>query len=199
MARPRGKSLEQEAKEQTQTKPPKKRVRVSAAQKVKRDRQLVHDRLVGNLSWTALALKYDLSERGCRKIMALWRREHAGSISETDATGELWETLQGFEAGIERMRALAEKAEKGKNWNVVLGAEREITTIRQAKLRLLQEAEMLPKNLGTFKHVVEINHLVERVMYVLDRIETGEIKPSEAKPELLALLPDEPVGDPTQN
>ena len=42
---------------------------------------------------------------------------------------------------------------------------------------LLQEAKMLPKNLGTLKHVVEIMHLVDRVMYVLGRIERGEIKP----------------------
>jgi hypothetical protein len=197
MARPRGKSLEQEAKAQVKRKPPRKRL--SAAEQVKRNRELVHDRLVNDLSWSALALKHNISERMCRKVMSGWRRENAGSIDAVDATGELWETLQGFEAQIERLRELRVKAENGKNWNVVLGAERQMTTVRQAKLALLQEAELIPKNLGTFKHVFEVRHVVERVLFVLDRIERGEIKPAEAKPELLALLGEEPAGDPTQN
>ena len=201
MPRPRGKSLEQEAKAQIRPKrkPKRQPPKLTATQRVARNRLVVRDRLTNDMSWSALAVKYELSERGVRNIMAEWRRDNAGSIEMVDATGELWETLQGFEAQIERLRELRGNAEASKDWRVVLGAEKQITTVRQAKLALLQEAEMIPKNLGTLKHVIEVDEVVDRVMRVLDRVESGEIKPSQAKPELLALLPEQPAGDPTLN
>lgn len=196
---PRRKSLEQQAKDDR--KPPRrtpKRTtpkRLTAAQKVKRDNGLVRDRLVNDMSWTSLATKYGIEERSCRRILAEWRRNNASSLDEVDATGELWETLQAYEAQIERLRSLRDKAFKDNNLNAVLGAERQMTTVREAKFAKLQEADMIPKNLGTFKHVFEFRHLVEQVFVVLDKIEAEEIEPADARKLLLPML----SGDPSQN
>ena len=158
------------------------------SKKRERDKEIVRDRLVNDLSWGALALKYDLDERSCRRIVAAHRTKNAASLSEIDPEGEVWDHLQGFEAQIERMRDLREDARAQKNLNAVLGAERLITTLRQAKLDLMQEAGLLPRNLGSLAHIHETRVVVETVMSVLDRVERGDLAAADAKRELLVLL-----------
>lgn len=191
----KAKSLEQ-AKAQTRPRrTPKKKPRakpktkrLTAAQTVQRDTEVVRDRLVGDMSWTGIATKHGIDESTARRILARWRENNAESIDQVDATGELWETLQGLEAQLERLREGRERAVKQNNLNAELGFEGKMLDTRQAKVKLLQEADMLPKNLGTLKHVFEVRTVVQRVVFVLDRIEKGEIEPGEAKREVLALL-----------
>lgn len=156
--------------------------------KRERDREIVRDRLVNDMSWASLALKYDMNARSCRRIVAAWQRTNAGNLREIDPEGEIWEQLQSYEAQIERMRDIRDDARAQKNLNAVLGAERQITTIREAKLGLMQEAGLLPMNLGTLRHVHETKVLVEKIMVVLTRIENGEVEATDAKRELLHLI-----------
>lgn len=137
------------------------------SKKRERDKQIVRDRLVNDLSWGALALKYDLDERSCRRIVAAFRTKNAESLGEIDPAGEVWDHLQAYEAQIERMRDLREHARGQSNFNALLGAERLIVTLRQAKLNLMQEAGMLPRNLGSLRHIHETRVFVETVMSVL--------------------------------
>jgi hypothetical protein len=109
------------------------------SKKRERDKEIVRDRLVNDLSWGALALKYDLDERSCRRIVAAFRTKNAESLREVDPEGEIWDQLQAFEAQIERMRDIREDARAQNNLNAVLGAERLITTLRQAKLDLCKK------------------------------------------------------------
>jgi hypothetical protein len=173
---------------------------LTTSKKRERDKEIVRDRLVNDLSWGALALKYDLDERSCRRIVAAHRKKNVASLSEIDPEGEVWDHLQGFEAQIERMRDLREDARAQRNLNAVLGAERLITTLRQAKLDLMQEAGLLPRNLGSLRRIFEVEEVVGVVMSVLDRVERGDVAAADAKQELLVLLePPSPntVGAPT--
>ncbi len=133
---------------------------MTTSKKRERDKGIVRDRLVNDLSWGALALRYDLDERSCRRIVAAHRTKNVASLSEIDPEGEVWDHLQGFEAQIERMRDLREDARAQKNLNAVVGAERLITTLRQAKIELTQEAGLLPRNLGSLRDIHEIRLVV---------------------------------------
>lgn len=77
-----------------------------------------------HLSWGALALRYDLGERSCRRIVVAFRAKNAESLREVDPEGEVWSHLQAFEAQIERMRDIRAAARAQNNLNAVLGAER---------------------------------------------------------------------------
>jgi hypothetical protein len=165
------------------------------SKKRERDKKIVRDRLVNDLSWGALALRYDLDERSCRRIVAAFRTKNVASLSEIDPEGEVWDHLEAYEAQIERMRDLREHAHGQSNFNAVVGAERLIVTLRQAKLNLMQEAGLLPRNLGSLRHIHETKAVVETVMSVLDRIERGDLAAADAKQELLLLFePPSPVG-----
>jgi hypothetical protein len=63
------------------------------SKKRERDKEIVRDRLVNDLSWGALALKYDLDERSCRRILAAHRTKNVASLSEIDPEGEVWDHL----------------------------------------------------------------------------------------------------------
>jgi hypothetical protein len=86
------------------------------------------------------------------------------------------------------MRDLREDARAQKNLNAVVGAERLITTLRQARLELMQEAGLLPRDLGSLAHIHEIRVVVETVMSVLNGVERGDLAAEDAKQELLVLL-----------
>ena len=156
--------------------------------KRERDKEIVRDRLVNDLSWGALALKYDLDERSCRRIVGAFRTKNAESLSEIDPEGEVWDHLQAYEAQIERMRDLREDARAQRNLNAGLGAERLIMTLRQAKIDLMREAGLLPRNLGWLRHIHETRVVVQTLMSVLDRVERGDMAAADAKRELLVLL-----------
>jgi hypothetical protein len=128
---------------------------LTSSKKRERDKEIVRDRIVNDLSWGALALKYDLDERSCRRIVAAHRTKNAESLSEIDPEGEVWSHLQADEAQIERMRDIREDARAQNNLNAVLGDERLITTLRQANLDLMQEAGLIPRNLGWLRHIHE--------------------------------------------
>jgi hypothetical protein len=160
---------------------------LTPAAKRARDRRLVRDRVVEGLSWSSLALKYDLDASSCRRIVTAWRKENR-SLDEIDATVEVEEAIQSYEAQIERLQAIRMKAIDAERWNAVLGAERQITKVTQAKLNLMQQANLVPKELGTLKHVVETREVVQKVVLVIDRIESGEVKPADARRELIAML-----------
>jgi hypothetical protein len=86
------------------------------------------------------------------------------------------------------MRDLREDGRAQNNLNAVLGAERLITTLRQAKIELMQEAGLLPRNLGSLAQIHEMRVVVEKLMSVLDRVERGDLAAGDAKQELLLLL-----------
>ena len=62
---------------------------LTSSKKRERDREIVRDRVVSDLSWGALALKYDLDERSCRRIVADYRTKNSESLSEIDPEGEV--------------------------------------------------------------------------------------------------------------
>ncbi len=86
------------------------------------------------------------------------------------------------------MRDLREDGRAQNNLNAVLGAERLIATLRQAKLALMQEAGLLPRNLGSLRHIHETRVVVETVISVLNRVERGDLGGADAKQELQVLL-----------
>ena len=118
---PRGKSLEQQAKG---AKPRRKPTRLTARQRIKRDNEVVHDRLVSDLSWASIAKKYGISERQAHRIVSAYAKEQSPSIEEIDPTEEVWEALQSDDAAIERLRDTRTRAIKQNNLNAEIGAER---------------------------------------------------------------------------
>ena len=52
----------------------------------------------------------------------------------------------------------------------------------------MQEVGLLPRNLGLLRHIHETRIIVETLMSVLNRVESGDLAAADAKQELLLLL-----------
>lgn len=195
---PRGKSLEQQAKGPKRA-PKRKPPKLSVRQRSKRDDQVVIDRLVNDMSWPSIAKRHGISERQGRRIVAAYAQEQAPSLDEIDPTEEVWGAIQSDDAAIERLRDTRERAKKQNNLNAEIGAERTIAWLRNQKFSKLQQSGLLPKELGTLKHVYEVRHIVQRLLVVVDRIAKGEVEAASIRPELIALLDDGSGGDPANN
>jgi hypothetical protein len=170
-------------------KPAKGRPRgLTRAAKEARDKLIVHDRVVLEMSWASIALKYDLDQRSCERVVASYKARNPAWRHEISPAELIEDELAALETQVERLRALRERAEADENWAVVLGAEKQISAVRLARLKLMQQAKMLPDDLGRLGEMHSNEVVVRAVVSVLDRVERGEVEAGDVKKELYELI-----------
>src|SRR5207247_1742447 len=137
--------------------------KMTAAERVKRDKKLIHDRLQGPLSWTSLALKYGLSMAQCQKIVKQWQqRTQDVSLDGVDPLHEIIAVLDGLDAQTERCyEYLATAVEQG-NLGWVLACESRITENMLRRAALLQSVGKLPHELDTIRFEHKLRVIIER-------------------------------------
>ena len=89
---------------------------------------------------------------------------------------------------MERLLELRVDALEQNNFNAVLRAERQLTSLIQARMGLMQEAGLVPRDLGVLRHVRRTKEVVNLVADVLRRVEEGEVQPGEARREVLRVI-----------
>lgn len=161
--------------------------RLTAAEKVERDKALVADRARGKGSWTVLAKKYNVSDRQAQNIWAAHRDQIASRYRETDPLDIVWDMAGRYEQWISD---LSDIAEEGDNDAARIGAVNAAGRMQERMQDLLQSAGILPHNLGRLKVQHDVRFLALRVVEVLK--EHGV--PPETRKALL-----ETLRQPSQN
>lgn len=147
--------------------PSERRRRLSAAEKVARDQQIVIDRHKG-LSWLVIAQRHGLSERQARNVYRAWVETEREPLAGLDPLEWLRETLERWESII---NSLAEIAQSADNDAARVGALRSQMTAMHHQTALYVAAGILPRNIAEPFYQVEAREGMRRVIGVLERHE----------------------------
>jgi hypothetical protein len=137
--------------------------RTTAQKKVARDRQIVHDRMLG-LTWTTIATKYKLSERQCRTVVAQYRQEQV-DLDEIDAIERVREYVERHELLLEHLAVLYSEARQE---GIKLGIIRTQLAALQQKLMVEQAIRLVPA-LNLLRYEIELEHVSNAMAAFLDR------------------------------
>lgn len=135
-----------------------------------RNHDLVVDRLQP-MSWAALAAKYGISDRMCRKIFYAWAKKNEEGRTVSDFQGRdpieiVWESAARYERWIEQLARLAFGAEVQDS--VRVGAINSASNIQQKLIDLLQATGILPKQLGKLRIEADIRYVAQAILQVFD-------------------------------
>ena len=139
--------------------------RLSAADKVERDRAVVIDRNRG-LPWPVVAQRNGLGERQCRNIYRAWRSEDRNGPVGLDPQEWLIETLERLEAIQGAFALLAERAD---NSAAAVGALRGQMEAMMRQAELLVASGLLPRDLRGHFAARDAAGLVTEFIGVLER------------------------------
>lgn len=154
---------------------------MKAADKAKRDAELVADRAKG-WAWAKVAKKYDITVRQAHNIWDDEKSRHIPALTEEDALSVVYESLARYE---EWQNQLADVTEDS-NGAVKVGAIRAQMDCENRATELRQATGLLPKNLGKLAVEWDVRFVVRQVVAVL---EEHEAPPQMQKALLEALKP----------
>jgi hypothetical protein len=143
--------------------------RLSAAEKVQRDRALIADRIRG-LSWPVIALRHGLQERQCREIYRQWRDSEKTTLVERDPVEWLAETLDGYESIINNLASTAESAD---NTAARVGALKAQMDAMSRQTELLMASGLLPRNLGVIRYETDMRRAARTIVALLKQHGVG--------------------------
>lgn len=138
--------------------------RLSAHEKVERDRQIVADRASG-LTRLTIAKRNNISERQAWEIVRQWR-ETTPSLSDLDPVELAREHLEQHELLIERLSLLAERATHP---GVQLGALRTLLTAMGHRREYVHALGLLPRQLNLVRTEDEVRNLLDTIIEVIGR------------------------------
>jgi hypothetical protein len=149
--------------------PRKQEPRLSAEDTVVRNRALIADRLKP-MSWVALAAKYNLHERYCRRIFYKWSKSNQGR-NLTDVAGRdpieiVYESVARYEGWIEQLTEVAFSPEASDASRVAA-----ITAQMNAQSKLtelLQATGILPRELGKLRIVADVRYVAQAILTVFE-------------------------------
>ena len=142
--------------------------RLPAAEKVRRDEQIVADRARG-LRWATIAERHHLSERHAREV---WRERLAAEPLESlDGTETIAEALLQVEAAIEDLALLAETTN---NDPVKLGAIRARLDAMNSRVTLLRIGGYLPATWRAAMTEADTRRMADNLVAVLVRHDASD-------------------------
>jgi hypothetical protein len=137
--------------------------RLSAADKVQRDRALVADRNRG-LTWSVVARRHGLQERQARQIYAEWRDSEEPALVQRDPVEWLEETLDRYDSIIGELASTAECAD---NTAARVGALKAQMDAMSRQTELLVASGLLPRNLGVVRYETDMRQAARTIVAVL--------------------------------
>ena len=157
------------------------RRRLTQAQLLKRQQEILVDRDVHNMTWSSIGRKYSMGEKEARETYGRYVREIAPLIVEQAPDEKVFEYLRILEGIRQR---LAEVVEAADNDSARIGGLREIGKTVGREIELLEHAGLMPRNIGAAHARAENERLLQRVEEVLRRHGV----PAEVYEELAATL-----------
>jgi hypothetical protein len=154
--------------------------RLTAAQKVKRDAELVGDKIAG-MTWPEIAVKYKMSERGAQHVYYAWRDGAMENFAGEDALAIAFEFGVMFESMESQFAQLARDAD---NDSAKVGALRARLVAIDKRLKLYQATGRLPHDLGKLKVEIDVRHVSQVLIGVMEKYDM----PIEARREVQMLL-----------
>jgi hypothetical protein len=156
--------------------------RLPAARKVERDRAIVADRARG-LTWRMIAQRHGVQERQARRIYEEWRDANLeAQVAVRDAREWLFDLIIRYEEIIASLALVAAEAD---NDAARVGALKAQMAALDRLTELFVIAGLLPRNP---RLEIEVRDVVEKVASVVGRIADGDVRASDARHEVLALL-----------
>lgn len=148
-----------------------------------RNKLIIADRHRGQ-SWRAISESHGITERQCRTVWKEYRDVERVQVEGVDPLDIVFDRIKQYEAVVDELVEVADKAKDKNNLSVWLGA---IKARQDALVRLdelLQAVDLLPKNLGKLRVEIDVRYLAKRVVEVFDRYKL----PAEAEEELRQAL-----------
>ena len=150
-------------------------------------------------TWAQVAEAAGCTERNAQMVFRTWRDVDKSELMNEDPVDMIHEHIAGFRKLRADAAAVFEEAagfeipatdgsgsvKVGSSPAARVGALRLISDLRRAEIQLLQQAGMLPRNLGAIHHEVNVRFVIERMLEVAKRHQL----PPEALLELKELLP----------
>jgi hypothetical protein len=172
--------------------------RGSSAEVAEKHRRVVMMRLDGK-TWAQIAAATGYTERNAQLAFAAWRDRDKTALMNEQPIDLIHEHLAGFRKLRADASAVFDEAagfeipakdgsgsvKVGSNPSARVGALRLIADLRQREILLLQQAGMLPRNLGAVHHEVNVRFVIEQMIEVARRHQLGP----EVMLELKELLP----------
>ena len=155
-------------------------------------------RLIERLPWAEITLRDGRTERQLRRIVADYEKR-TGDDGLVAASALQRDPVQLIEAELDRLEMLRDAVVAimldASTDAVALGATRTWLAIEGQYIGLLQAVGKLPKELGTFRHLLDVRELATQLDRLLDGLESGERTPAEARAQVYewACEPGEPV------
>jgi hypothetical protein len=142
-------------------------------QRARRNAEVFSARARG-LTWPTIAVRFNLSERQCRRVCAEHRAE-SGSLGDIDAADVIRETLDGYDAAIEDLALLAESSTHD---GTRLGPIRARLDAVRSRWELLHAVGVLPANLGQLWPEFDAARVARQIVDVLDNHQVSPETPS---------------------
>jgi hypothetical protein len=139
--------------------------RLTAAQKVERDRDLFDDRMRG-LTWAVISEKYKITPEQGRRIVKEQREALRPKLQDADPFDIVWESVERYEQMYADLADIALDPKAGENARV--GAINSQARILAQKDELLQKAGILPQNLGKLRVEHDVRFIVSAIIKVFD-------------------------------
>jgi hypothetical protein len=136
--------------------------RLTAAQKVRRDAEIVADRARG-LTWPTIAERNRISERQARRAWTDWIRR--APLEAVDPLRALQDAVAQLDALVEDLVLLAESTA---NDSVRLGAIKSRWLIIADRFRLMSYTGLLPRDLGLYRTELDARRLVDAIFRAFD-------------------------------
>lgn len=149
------------------------------------DRWVIHWRVFERLAWKEIVVRDGRQERTLRRVVD----DYLKHVEEGDAVRPLQrdpiELIEGMLNELTVMRdAMVGISQSSDQDSVVVAAVREWRRLVKEVRELLQGVGVLPKELGTMRHLVEVRELAETLERLLDRLEEGTITPAELRAQI---------------
>jgi hypothetical protein len=154
-------------------------------------------RVIERLPWSEITLRDGRTERQLRRIVADYekRADDGGLVAASDLKRD---PVQLIEAAIERLAMLRDAVVgimlDASTDAMALGAARTWLAVEREYIELLQAVGKLPKELGTFRHLLDVRELATQLDRLLDGLESGELTPAAVRTQVYewACEPREP-------
>lgn len=139
---------------------------------VARNQQIVLDREVDSMTWTAIGLKHKISERTARDGYAEYVGEIAPLVEYEEGFEKAREFLRVLEGVRQRFAEIA--SDKTQQTPARISAWREVVNTLMEEVNFRQAIGLLPDRLGDLKQVVERRWVAEQFIRLLDKYEVPE-------------------------
>lgn len=152
------------------------------AETIKRNLEIVYDREILHMGWSAVAKKHDVTEKTAREGFKMHVKEIAPLMESEDALDKAYEYVRKLEGIQQRFAEIANGAKATDG--VKLQALREIVNTMQREIELRQAVGMLPRDLHDLNEIADGRFVAENLARLLERIDA----PQEAFEELAAIM-----------